>query len=72
LEVECRLAFGLNLRLDDLLRFVSVGGLEAGALAGGLVHAIEHSAAVATAGQMVTGLHFIHANARIIQTASGK
>src|ERR1017187_8760899 len=45
LEIEHGLALGLILRLNDLPGFVAVGGLQAGALAGGFVHAIEHAAA---------------------------
>ena len=36
------LTFGVISGFDDLLGFVSVGGGQAGAFAGGFVHAIEH------------------------------
>jgi hypothetical protein len=41
---------------------VLVGCLEAGALAGGFVHAIEHAASVAAVHQTVTVFHNIHCN----------
>src|SRR5208283_3910648 len=41
LQVEDGLAFGVVPSLDDLPGFVLVGGAEAGAFAGGGVHAIE-------------------------------
>jgi len=44
LEIKNGLAFGLVLGVNDLLGFVAVGGMEAGAFAGVLVHAIEHAA----------------------------
>ena len=44
------LANGIVLGVDDLLGLVLVGGLEAGAFAGDLVHAVEHSATDAAAG----------------------
>jgi len=47
LQVEQRLAFGVVLGFDDLLRFILAGCIEAGALAGGGVLAIELSAATA-------------------------
>ena len=50
LEIQDGLALGLVSRFDDLLRFVGVGGLEAGAFGGGLVHAVENSATVSAAG----------------------
>ena len=49
-QIEHGLAFGLVLGVHDLLGFVAVGGLEAGAFAGGFVHAIEHSATESAAG----------------------
>ena len=70
LEIEHGLALGLVLCLDHLPCFVGVRGLQAGAFPGGLVHAVEHSSADAAAGQTITGLHFIHATARINQTVS--
>jgi hypothetical protein len=45
LQIEDGLAKGIILRVDNLLGLVLVGGLEAGAFAGELVHAVEHSAA---------------------------
>jgi hypothetical protein len=41
LQVEHGLALGLVLRFDDLPGFLFVGGAQAGAFAGGGVHAIE-------------------------------
>jgi hypothetical protein len=57
------LAQRLIFREDDLLGFVLVGGLEAGAFAGGLVHAVEDPTANATGGQTVTCIHVVHATA---------
>jgi hypothetical protein len=50
LQIEDGLANGIILRLDDLLGLVLVGGLEADAFAGDLVHAVEHSSADAAGG----------------------
>jgi hypothetical protein len=44
LQIEQRLALGIIFRLNDLLRFILAGCVEAGALAGGGVLAIELSA----------------------------
>ena len=44
LQIEQRLAFGVVLGFDDLLRFILAVGVEADALAGGGVLAIELSA----------------------------
>jgi hypothetical protein len=50
LQIEHRLALGLVLGLNNLLRFIFVASAKAGALAGGCVHAIILSTAKATAG----------------------
>ena len=42
--------------------FVLVGGLEAGAFAGGFLDGVKLAATVATVDQTVTGLHGIHRN----------
>jgi hypothetical protein len=47
LQVERRLAVGIVPGLDQLPGIVRVGGVEAGAFAGGLVHAVKHAAAMA-------------------------
>ena len=47
LQIEPRLPLSLVLGLDDPTGFVGVDRLQAGALAGGFIHAIEHSAPVA-------------------------
>jgi hypothetical protein len=57
---------------DNLPGSIRVGGLEAGALAGGFVYAVEHIATMAATGEPETGLHVIHATARIILTGSGE
>ena len=71
LEVEHGLALGLVFGFDELPGFVLVGGLEAGALAGGFVHAVKHSSTVSAVGQTVTGCHGKHATARIIKAVPG-
>jgi hypothetical protein len=67
LQIEHGLAFGLILGINDLLRFLAVGGLLAGAFASGFVNAIEDPAALATAGQTVSTRHFVHATASLFE-----
>lgn len=42
--------------------FFPIGGVEAGAFVGGLVHRVKHPATGATVDQTVSGLHVIHRN----------
>ena len=55
---------------DDLLGLVLVGGFEAGAFAGGLVHAIEGAATDAAGHQSVTSRHGLHATERLAEGGS--
>ena len=70
LQVEDRLTFRIIFGFDDLLRLVCIARMQAVALAGLLVHAIEHPAADAPIDDAVTCVHISHATARISQTES--
>jgi len=73
LQVEQRLAFGVVLGFDDLLRFILAGCIEAGALAGVVVHAVETPTTDATTNQTVTCFHTIfHATAKINEADSNR
>ncbi len=50
MQVEHRLALGVVLGLDNLAGFIGIGGAQAGAFAGGGVHAIIFSTTTAATG----------------------
>lgn len=65
LEIEDGLANGIVFRLDDLLRFVLVGRLQARPLAGGFIYGVVHPATDATEDESVSRIHIFNTRAEI-------
>jgi hypothetical protein len=56
LEIQHWLALGLIFGLNDLPGFITVGGLQAGAFAGGFIHAIIYPATDASENKAVSSV----------------